>query len=100
MLTGWNYQFYALVVNYSSNNCTSVDLTNPLAPVAGATVTVGANPFGVAISPDGKSALVVNFGSGTCTSVDLTNPLAPVAGGTVTVGTTPYSLGPSMIYSR
>ena len=41
----------ALVANFSSNNVSWLDLTNPLLPVVLATVTVGTGPHSVAVSP-------------------------------------------------
>jgi YVTN family beta-propeller protein len=34
-------------------------------------ITVGANPKGVAVTPDGKTAFVANYGSGTVSTIDV-----------------------------
>ncbi|WP_180235484.1 YncE family protein, partial [Bacillus cereus] len=51
-----------------------------------ATVPVGSNPFGVAITPDGSFAYVINGGSGNVSVIDIsTNTVVA----TVPVGSNP-----------
>jgi YVTN family beta-propeller protein len=53
-----------------------------------ATVAVGHDPYGVALSPDGRTAYVSHQGANTVTVLDLGGPVPGVAR-TVTVGTHP-----------
>jgi YVTN family beta-propeller protein len=57
-------------------------------------VTVGTNPGGVAVTPDGKTAFVTTFGSGTVSTIDVkTGTRHPtditVGAGPVAVAVTP-----------
>ena len=54
-----------------------------------ATVTVGTNPYGVAITPDGNYAYVTNYGSGTVSVIDISTNTVTT---TVTVGTNPVGV--------
>ena len=59
-----------------------------------ADITVGTNPGGVAVTPDGKTAFVTNFGSGTVSMIDVktrtkTPTDIPVGAGPVAVAFTP-----------
>jgi YVTN family beta-propeller protein len=58
------------VVNAASNNLSVIDITNPTLPLRQAHIEVGANPRGVAISPDGLHAYVNNTLDGTVTVID------------------------------
>ena len=50
----------AYVVNSGSDSVTPINIATN---TAGAAIAVGDEPFGVAISPDAKTAYVANFGS-------------------------------------
>ena len=93
-------RYFALVANYGSASVSPIDLTNPMVPTKGTTLTVGTNPVGIAISPNGLFALVANYGSASVSPIDLTNPMVPTKGTDLTVGTTPHLCGPNMIYRR
>ena len=54
-----------------------------------ATVTVGTEPLGVAITPDGNYAYVINYGSGTVSVIEISSNTVTT---TVTVGTEPYGI--------
>jgi YVTN family beta-propeller protein len=56
---------------------------------AGAAITVGALPRGVAFSPDGSKAYVTNFGSNTVTPITVA---AGVAGSAIAVGSKPLGV--------
>jgi YVTN family beta-propeller protein len=58
------------VVNSASNDVSVVDITNPTIPMRRAHITAGANPRGIAISPDGSTAYVNNTLSGTVSVID------------------------------
>lgn len=53
-------------------------------------VTVGADPMGIAISPDGQKAFVANYGSGTVSVIDMATPTATP--GTINVGSNPRNI--------
>ena len=56
---------------------------------AGPPIPVGSGPFGIAITPDGKTAYVTNYGSGTVTPIaTATN----TAGMPITTGSDPYAI--------
>ena len=92
--------FWALVTNRGSNSISPINLSNPMVPTKGTDLTVGASPFGVAISPNGLFALVANYGSASISPINLSNPMVPTKGTDLTVGASPYSLGPNTIYFR
>ena len=56
---------------------------------AGTAITVGANPFGIAITPDGTTAYVCNYNSGTVTSITLSTNTPGTA---ITVGSNPVGI--------
>jgi DNA-binding beta-propeller fold protein YncE len=85
-----------LVANYGSASVTPLSFSGGVW-TAGSNVTVGTNPQGVAISPDGLRALVANYGSASVTPLSFSGGVW-TAGSNVTVGTNPQSLGPSMIF--
>jgi len=58
------------VVNGASNDVSVIDISNPAVPVRRAHIPVGANPRGVAISPDGSMAYVNNTLDGTVSVID------------------------------
>jgi len=58
------------VVNAASNDVSVVDITNPTRPSRAAHITVGDNPRGIVISPDGNTAYVNNTLAGTVSVVD------------------------------
>jgi YVTN family beta-propeller protein len=75
---------------------TALALTDPTNAVV-ATVPVGANPYGLAITPDGAHAYVANAGSNNVSVIDtalaLTNPTnAVVATVFVAAGSAPYGV--------
>ena len=75
----------AVVANSKDNTVSVLDLTANPVDVA-ATVSVGAFPVGVAISPDGTTAYATNFKSGTLSIIDLGTDTVTH---TVNVGTDP-----------
>jgi YVTN family beta-propeller protein len=74
---------FAYVTNESDNTVSVIDMaTNKVV----ATVPVGSNPYGVAVTPDGKHAYVANDSSNTVSVIDrATNTVEA----TITVGTEP-----------
>jgi YVTN family beta-propeller protein len=58
------------VVNAGSNDISVVDITEPRSPRRSAHITVGHNPRGIAIHPDGHTAYVNNTLSGTVSVID------------------------------
>ena len=77
---------YAYITNYNSNNVSVIStLTNQVV----ATIPVGPNPSGVAISQDGSRVYVANFGSNT---VSVINASSNTVIATVAVGVNPYGL--------
>ena len=59
--------------------------------VVGSPITVGANPLGVAVTPDGAKVYVANAGSNTVSVIDTaTNQ---VVGSPITVGAHPFAFG-------
>ena len=71
-----------------------------MAPTKGTDLTVGTNPHGIAIAPNGLFALVANYGSASVSPINLSNPMVPTKGTDLTVGAHPQSQGPSTIYFR
>ena len=84
----------AYVANYSSDTVSVIDTATDS---VGATVTVGLNPLGVAVSPDGSRVYVTNYGSGTVSVIDTATD-SVVA--TVTVGSNPIGVAVSPDGSR
>ena len=77
---------FAYVANLSSNTVSVIDTaTNTVV----ATVPVGSDPFGVAVTPDGAIAYVANFISNTVSVIDTANNTVVA---TVTVGTFPNDI--------
>jgi YVTN family beta-propeller protein len=77
---------FAYVTNFGSNTVSVIDQATKTVV---ATVPVGANPLGVALTPNGASAYVVNWSSGT---------VSVIATATNTVVTTiPVGVGPAGI---
>jgi YVTN family beta-propeller protein len=60
----------AFVVLRRSMQLVKVTGINTVTPAAGARVSVGAEPTGVALSPSGAVAVVTNFGEGTVSFID------------------------------
>jgi YVTN family beta-propeller protein len=58
-------------------------------------ITVGANPYGVAVSPDGSSVWVANYGGGTGNTVSRINTATNLVTDTITVGTGPVGVAVS-----
>lgn len=82
---------------YVTSSPNSVAVVNTSTNTVVATVTVGNEPFGVAISPDGTSAYVANSSSGSVSVID-TKSRTVVA--TVTVGGQPQAVAFSPDGSR
>jgi len=77
---------YAYVANYSSGNVSVIDTaTNTVV----STITVGTNPFDVAITPNGQYAYVVNVGS---SNVSVINTSTNAVVATISVGTSPFDV--------
>jgi gliding motility-associated-like protein len=82
--TGFGY-----ITNAGSNNVSVIDIsTNSVV----ATVPVGSNPIGVAISPDGQRVYVSNKGSKSVSVINTSNNTVASA---ITVGNSPIGLGVS-----
>jgi YVTN family beta-propeller protein len=58
------------VVNAASNDVSIVDIINPLVPIRRAHVSVGNNPRGILLSPDGNTAFTNNTMDGTVSVID------------------------------
>ncbi|MBN1814058.1 MAG: beta-propeller fold lactonase family protein, partial [Anaerolineae bacterium] len=58
------------VVNAGSNDVSVLDISNPSRPIRAAHVTVGDNPRGIVLSPDGSMAYVNNVLAGTVSVID------------------------------
>ncbi len=58
------------VVNAASNDVSIVDIRNPLVPIRRAHVSVGSNPRGILLTPDGNTAFVNNTLDGTVSVID------------------------------
>ncbi|MGE7439645.1 YncE family protein, partial [Kitasatospora sp. NPDC001175] len=79
----------AYVTNEGSNN---VSVINTTTNTVTATITVGTNPFAVAVSPDGTTAYVTNEGSN---NVSVINTTTNTVTATITVGTNPNGVAVS-----
>ena len=67
----------AYVGNYASGTVTPVDTgTN----VSGGAITVGSNPYAIAITPDGRTAYVADFAASNTTSPSTVTPISLVTG--------------------
>jgi YVTN family beta-propeller protein len=78
--------YTAYVGNYGAGTVTPI---NTATNTAGSPITVGANPWGIAITPDGKTAYVANFGSNTVTPI---NTATNTPGSPITVGKNPTGI--------
>jgi YVTN family beta-propeller protein len=77
---------YAYVANYGVDNVSAINLkTNAVV----GTITVGANPFAVAVDQAGKFAYVTNYGSGSVSVISTSN--------NTVVATIPVGSGPDGI---
>jgi YVTN family beta-propeller protein len=78
------------VTNLVDNTVSVIDTTtNPNTVVA--TILVGTQPFGVAVTPDGKHAYVTNVSSANVSVIDTTTNMAAAA--TIPVGHGPTGVG-------
>src|SRR2546421_400376 len=92
--------YTAYVGNYGAGTVTPI---NTATNSAGAAIAVGLQPWGIAITPDGKPAYVANSGSGTVTPINIaTNAagapiavFAPIAVAITPDGKTAYVAGNS-----
>jgi YVTN family beta-propeller protein len=75
--------YTAYVGNWATASVTPI---NTATNAVGGAITVGKNPAGIAITPDGKTAYVANFGSN---SVSPINTATNIAGSPIAVGTEP-----------
>ena len=75
----------AYVTNNGSNNVSVID-TNAVP----ATIPVGSNPYGVAVTPDGRTAYVANAGSNTVSVIDTASNAVTA---TIPVGSYPVAFG-------
>src|SRR5271157_1946700 len=77
---------FAYITNSGSNNVSVIDTaTNTVT----ATVSVGYNPIGVAVIPDGTKIYVINYGSNNISIIDIaTNNVTA----TVNVGNDPWGV--------
>jgi len=80
----------AYVANFDSDSVTPVDTATN---TAGTAITVGIEPYGIAITPDGRTAYVTNAGSDSVTPIDTATNTAgtaiPVGSGPDAVAITP-----------
>jgi YVTN family beta-propeller protein len=76
------------VANYGGNSVTKINLSTFL--TVGSALTVGSNPYSIAIDPTGTYAYVANYGGGTVTKINLSTFLT--VGSALTVGSNPYSI--------
>lgn len=89
---------HALVTRYGEAMVTVIVVEGDTLRRAGRDITTGVNPYGLVITPDGRSAVVANIGRGqgdadTISLIDLTGPVATWrVVETVTVGQTPEGL--------
>jgi YVTN family beta-propeller protein len=79
--SGWT----AYVTNNNLDAGTTVTPISTATNTAGTAITVGTGPFGVAITPDGKTAYVANFG-GSGTAVTPIDTATNTAGSPIAVG--------------
>jgi YVTN family beta-propeller protein len=76
------------VTNHGSGNVSVIDVAANTVP---ATINVGINPEGIAITPDGTRVYVANSGSGAY-NVSVIDTAANKVVASVAVGTTPFGL--------
>ncbi len=67
----------------------SVDVINTTTNTVSTTITVGTNPMGISVSPDGSKVYVANDGS---FSVSVISTATNTVTGTISVGTSPFGL--------
>jgi YVTN family beta-propeller protein len=84
---------YVASGSYYANGAYSYGTTvTPIATAtntAGPPITTGSQPWGMAITPDGKTVYVANYGSGTVTPIATTTN---TAGPPITVGSGPFDI--------
>ena len=80
---------FAYITNYFGNTVSVVDTASNTVV---ATVPVGSNPFGVAVSPDGARVYVTNFGSSNVSVIAIASNTVVA---TVPVGSRPYGVAVS-----
>jgi YVTN family beta-propeller protein len=73
----------------TNENSSSVTPINTATNSAGTPITVGSDPVGVAITPNGKTAYVTLIGSGTVVPINIS---AGTAGTPITVGGAPFGI--------
>ncbi|MBM3983936.1 MAG: PqqD family peptide modification chaperone, partial [Planctomycetes bacterium] len=76
----------AYVANGTSGNVSVIDTASNTVT---ATITVGSNPYGVAVNPAGTRAYITNYGSGNVSVIDTASNTVTA---TITVGSTPYGV--------
>lgn len=81
--------YTVFVTNYGSDTISIIALTSPFETYPVTTVTVGSNPWGVAVNPVTNVVYVTNSGSGT---VSVLNGSTYATLSTVTVGGTPEGI--------
>src|SRR5262249_6604050 len=79
---------YAYVVNSGNNTVSVIDTATNM--LASAITGLGANPYGIALSPTSNTAYVTNEGDGTVSVIDTST--GRVIGDTITVGTNPTAI--------
>jgi|GEM_PF-2192927 len=83
---------FAYVPNYGTYPLpagNSVSVINTTTNAIAGTITVGSNPFGVAVSPDGTKVYVTNYGSN---SVSVIGTATNTVTATITVGSQPMGI--------
>ena len=70
----------------------TVSVINTATNTVSATITVGSDPNGVSVSPDGSKVYVANEGANT---VSVINTATNTVTATITVGTNPYGISVS-----
>ena len=83
-----NAEPFAYITNVSSNNVSVIDTSNNTVTT---TISVGTNPYGVSVSPDGAKVYVTNNSSNNVSVIRTSDNTVTT---TVTVGT--YPLGVSV----
>jgi YVTN family beta-propeller protein len=76
----------AYVANNGSGSVTPIDTATN---TAGTAITVGSEPYAIAITPDGRTAYVTNDGSDSVTPIDTATNTAGTA---ITVGSVPFGI--------
>ena len=94
-LTADGNTMYVTDFKFQNHTVTPINISNPASLSTGTQVTVGFDPWVIAITPDGTSAYVSNNGTsnpGTVTELDITTRLAPTVKTTVDIGNIPAGL--------